>query len=268
MSIVADAVWRKHLGDGMRLAATFRRDLEAFRGHYPDYPIVPGNFLVATFIAAVNKWLCPWSVVCLRNVRFRLPVFPGNQFEIRVQATEPSRYDCRLTLGDSTAASTEILLGAGGYESGGYELFRPEDISAHEQSVDAMMLSQVPHRFPMLFVDRLPSDTRPGRVSFNFDRCHPPSPTTVIPLPIVVESAAQNAILFMNAGDRAIYILAGYKQVNCYTPIHRGSLVDYSIESVRQIGATAIVDMAVTVEGELCLEIHGMLLIAKDRSEL
>jgi 3-hydroxyacyl-[acyl-carrier-protein] dehydratase len=72
-------------------------DLDVFRGHYPDFPVLPGVLLCeAAFqagavmiskLVAVKSGAVP-VVTRLQNAQFRRMVRPGETIEIEVELTE------------------------------------------------------------------------------------------------------------------------------------------------------------------------------------
>ena len=72
-------------------------DASFFKGHYPDYPIMPGVLICeAAFQAGAilmsgqavgNEGLIP-VITRINNVKFKRGVFPGDMMEIRVERTE------------------------------------------------------------------------------------------------------------------------------------------------------------------------------------
>ena len=71
--------------------------MDVFRGHYPDYPILPGALLCEAAFqagalligenAALENGQVP-VVTRLNNVKFRRPVRPGETLDIEVELTE------------------------------------------------------------------------------------------------------------------------------------------------------------------------------------
>ncbi len=87
-------------GDGYIITSqTFQEDLELFKGHYPNNPIVPGVLLCesvfqsgALLISSIlNQEASPNMIPVLSRItkgRFKRQVFPGNTITIRVELLE------------------------------------------------------------------------------------------------------------------------------------------------------------------------------------
>lgn len=86
------------LGEGRIVAKKFLDpSLDVFRGHYPQFPILPGvlqceaAFQAAAILIAETQSPADGKVPVatrLNNVKFRRPVRPGETLEIEVRLTE------------------------------------------------------------------------------------------------------------------------------------------------------------------------------------
>lgn len=105
-----------------------------FQGHFPENPIFPGvlcleamaqtaAFVTVPFIAAVHGGILPRLAVALAgfdDVRFRRPIRPGDQMEMRVTATHVRGpiwgFDAEVVVENKKAAEGSFLahLTAGG----------------------------------------------------------------------------------------------------------------------------------------------------------
>ena len=98
---------------------TIRHDLDVFRGHYPDFPILPGVLqLEAAFQAGailiastqqVEQGQVP-VVTRVNNTKFRSMVVPGDTLEIEVELTEKLSNAFFLTGKVSAGGKTTVRL--------------------------------------------------------------------------------------------------------------------------------------------------------------
>lgn len=91
---------------------------EFFKGHYPDYPIMPGVLVCecafqAGAILMSKKYPSPTGQVPvlsrIQNVKFRNPVFPGSVLEVRVDYVShagPAHYMKGIVQVDGKTAAT------------------------------------------------------------------------------------------------------------------------------------------------------------------
>ena len=119
------------IGDG-RIAATKHLDpgLDVFRGHYPDFPILPGvlqceaAFQAAAILIAdiepVEGGQVP-VVTRVNNVKFRRPIRPGETMQIEARVTERLANAFFLTavvkVGGQTATRLEFACTAASLET-------------------------------------------------------------------------------------------------------------------------------------------------------
>ena len=85
-----------HNGDAITCRKTFRADEFFFQGHYPGNPIVPGVILCECAAQAgallLSRRLEQTNgtpmLTRMSEVRFKRPVFPGDEIEIRASLEE------------------------------------------------------------------------------------------------------------------------------------------------------------------------------------
>jgi len=83
---------------GIKATRLFRSDEWYFKGHFPEYPVVPGVLLVETLAQAGGvgfKLLEPkaggiFFLATVNNVKFRRQVRPGDLFKIEVTTLKGS----------------------------------------------------------------------------------------------------------------------------------------------------------------------------------
>jgi len=99
---------------------SFPRDTEFFKGHFPDYPIVPGVLLVETMAQCggagmVATGMMPlgnrFYLASIHNAKFRRPVFPNEllRVEIDVKKCTPRllKQSGRILIGAELAVEAE-----------------------------------------------------------------------------------------------------------------------------------------------------------------
>ena len=101
------------------------------QGHYPDNPIVPGN-IQSEMLAQLGAILIRYNsrmpdhpyfnlrkgktpvLVCLNNVRFKIPVKPGDTMELHFKITKDAGLiataEAYITVGDAVSVSEEMTV--------------------------------------------------------------------------------------------------------------------------------------------------------------
>src|SRR5258708_29438186 len=70
--------------DEARCRVRFSADEPFFRGHFPDYPIVPGMIMVDGLVALAQRWSGSAAPLGrLAEAKFRAEVRPGSEVEYR-----------------------------------------------------------------------------------------------------------------------------------------------------------------------------------------
>ena len=92
-----------------------------FKGHFPDYKIVPGVLLTESLAQTGAVVICSHPDYSekmglfggIKNMKFRHQVFPGDTVSLEVVITRTSKVggyaDVRATVGDNVAADGEIM---------------------------------------------------------------------------------------------------------------------------------------------------------------
>jgi len=97
-----------------------------FNGHFPGYPVMPGVLILEALAQASGLLvfktpsLCPpteslYLFVGIDKARFKRPVVPGDQMELKVEMTKSRQgfavFDAVATVENEVAASAELMCG-------------------------------------------------------------------------------------------------------------------------------------------------------------
>ena len=97
-----------------------------FNGHFPGYPVMPGVLILEALAQASGLLvfktpsLCPpneslYLFVGIDKARFKRPVVPGDQIELKVEMKKSKRgfavFNATATVDNEVAASTELMCG-------------------------------------------------------------------------------------------------------------------------------------------------------------
>jgi 3-hydroxyacyl-[acyl-carrier-protein] dehydratase len=236
-------------------------ELPALLGHYPGFPIVPGVFLVeaaqraARLVGTGDGWT--WSRIV--STRFLNPVFPGDVVSVAVtladDGTDGVVARCKLATAGRPVAEVKLRFRTGPSGADGAD---PGTGSAVAEPVPDPGLTRdlrevLPHRFPMLLVDRVLS-LRPGeRLSAQkaisaTEPCFRTAGTAAAyPWSLVVESWCQAAGL-LSAWDQPITdVLSGKVMlfgsiagIDLGPTVHPGDVLHHQVELVRDLGDTVV----------------------------
>ncbi len=145
-------------------AAVALDDPAPFQGHYPGAPILPGNLLVEALFQAASAALGGgWRLEEIGSARFQAPLLPGDTLQAKftvadegaskvVEAEARGRAEagafrlklCRMDASASVEAARELKPG-----------LTWEQAEREGRPVEAAFIRRVlPHRFPMLLLDR------------------------------------------------------------------------------------------------------------------
>ena len=86
-------------------------DHPSLPGHFPGRPLVPGVVLLDRVVAAIEAAQGPLGPLRLPQVKFMLPLLPGEQACVELDGAAP-RWRFRVLRGDALLASGEIVAGA------------------------------------------------------------------------------------------------------------------------------------------------------------
>jgi 3-hydroxyacyl-[acyl-carrier-protein] dehydratase len=254
-------------------------DLFLLQGHYPGFPIVPGVLLVEAAERATQAVAGPlagaWSGI--RSTRFTAPVFPGDRIEVDVTTQERAggiTSRCQVRLGDVQAAAVVLEYGgepAGPVPSG----------PAIGAETDPDVAALLPHRYPMLLVDRVRA-LEPGvgltatkAVSLGeFCLASKPS-TTAYPWPLVVESWCQSAGV-LAAWERPnpdvlsgqVMLFGGISGLRFGAPARPGDVLTHHVELVKDLGDVVMMAGHSTAGGRTVMTTDRITMAMRPAEEL
>lgn len=117
---------RADAGDGRAevvAVVPIRADEESLRGHFPDFPVFPGIFVIEALTQAVDRALSEPGQSRLRlravgSVRFLAPLLPPDTLTLRISATAGDGGDWAVTAegrrsDDTVAVTVRARFGGG-----------------------------------------------------------------------------------------------------------------------------------------------------------
>ncbi|MFI7291519.1 3-hydroxyacyl-ACP dehydratase FabZ family protein [Streptomyces anulatus] len=232
-------------------------DEPVFAGHYPDFPIFPGVCVVeCAHLSALATAPEPVELSAVRSARFTGPAFPGDILDFRLQwRREDGGWQVSVTAVTARGDAASMRLR---YRSAGTP---PEAPAAEDAPVlvpegaDAGLpevMSLLPHRYPMLLVDRITA-LRPGeRITAVKAVTHNepwyagsvPGQDLAYPATLLVESWGQSAGLLASAaapGARESVMLFGsVANAVFHRPVSAGDLIEHRITLTRSLGDSVI----------------------------
>jgi 3-hydroxymyristoyl/3-hydroxydecanoyl-(acyl carrier protein) dehydratase len=258
-------------GAGITSAAKFviAPDERAFTGHYPGLPLFPGVCVVecahrsslATMPRPEGGSTAPVRLAEVKSARFRTPVFPGDELTVRiVWSTEPGGWTCAAGIRNSRG---EVARAALRYSSAPApepplrptpwppRAEAPSMITPTSLITPAEIQRLMPHRYPMLLVDRVkeivPGDRIVAVKAITYtDIWYGQLPASVTPdqlaypTTLLVESWLQAAGVLITwdrpnpdplAGE--VMLLGGLTNIRFYRPVLPGDVVEHRVRLLR-----------------------------------
>ncbi|MEV5974985.1 hypothetical protein [Streptomyces sp. NPDC051921] len=277
--------------DGATARATVDPGFEAFPGHYPGFPVFPGVCLVEyadqTVLADLAHRGRRLDLVGVDRCRFREPVFPGDELTFQVRyapdadpadGTDGLRVDVAVETSRGRAADLRLRYGprnddAPGPETPAEGAGQGEPADAAERADTAGITRIIPHRYPMLLVDRVTAAVPGARLTAvkavsvaepPYRRLPPGAGSDAFryPRPLLVESWAQAAVLLAvwdtpnpDVTTGKVELAGAVDRVRFHRPVYPGDVLEHRVGVVRAVGDTTILAGRTLVNGRTAVEV-------------
>ena len=265
-------------GERPRARLVWPTDLLPLQGHYPGFPIVPGVFLVDTAQRAARALLgldgARWTAIT--STRFLRPVFPGDAIEVEVTSpvvTDPTAsrlVRCDVTAGGEPVAAVRLRFGPGAPPVGGSPAADDtgtDDAAPLEPAGDRDVAQILPHRWPMLLVDRV---VAVGPVSLVAQKAvsvqdwvfRDGATTRAYPWALVVESWCQAAGVLaawhrpnpdVLTGD--VMLFGGIADIELGDAPHAGDVLTHHVRLERDLGDVVMMSGSTTIGDRTALTV-------------
>lgn len=263
-------------------------------GHYPGFPIFPGVCLIecahrSVLSAGRLLGLSP-ALDGVRSARFSSPVLPGDEVTTEVELTTTAgRWQAKAnaTVGGRRVATVRLEYALPGPDAAAAAARAtdadradepPSEAGAAVQAGPAQIALRLPHRHPMLLVDRVLALT-PGRavravkaVTASEPWFRPRRPSEVVddrlPASLLIESWCQAACLLAAWDEPTPDVLAGQvllfgslADVQLPGAVRTGDVVEHRARLVRSDGGVFVFEGTAAVAGRPVLRV-GQALVA------
>ncbi|WP_432037678.1 3-hydroxyacyl-ACP dehydratase FabZ family protein [Streptomyces cucumeris] len=227
--------------------AVARVDIDAaepvFAGHYPDFPIFPGVCVVeCAHRAALATAPEPVALAAVDSARFGGAVHPGDTLDLKLTwRRRDDGWRCAATAVTPRGDAASVRL-----------RYRPADGGRAAAPDGPEVTGLLPHRYPMLLVDRV-LELVPGRrvtavkaVTLNepWYAGLTPGTGTAYPSSLVIESWGQAAGLLASAGAPAtrgqVMLFGSVADAEFHGPVHPGELIEHRVTVARSLGDSVI----------------------------
>ncbi|WP_370422128.1 3-hydroxyacyl-ACP dehydratase FabZ family protein [Streptomyces sp. QH1-20] len=238
---------------------TVSPDEPVFAGHYPDFPIFPGVCVVdCAHRGALATAPEPVELAAVESARFTGPAFPGDVLDFALKWRRKDgdwRLSATATTERGAAASVRLRYRAAGSAP------QPPDAGADAPPVATRaggeaelpeVADLLPHRYPMLLVDRITALVPGERITVVKTVTHnepwyaglAPGHDLAYPASLLVESWGQAAGLLASAAApdarSQVMLFGSVSQAVLHRPVLPGDVVEHRITLSRSLGDSVI----------------------------
>ncbi|OCC07766.1 3-hydroxyacyl-ACP dehydratase FabZ family protein [Streptomyces sp. PTY087I2] len=232
-------------------------DEPVFAGHYPDFPIFPGVCVVeCAHRSALATAPEPVELSAVRSARFTGAAFPGDTLDFRLKWQRKDggwQVSATAVTARGDAASMRLLYRAVGTSPDAPAASdTPALVAERGDAGLPEVMSLLPHRYPMLLVDRITA-LRPGEritavkaVTHNepWYAVSVPGQDLAYPASLLVESWGQSAGLLASAAApearEQVMLFGSVANAVFHRPVLPGDLVEHRITLTRSLGDSVI----------------------------
>ncbi|WP_347178150.1 hotdog domain-containing protein [Streptomyces sp. LX-29] len=284
-------------GDGARARTrvTVTEDSEkVFVGHYPGFPIFPGVCIVEyvhrSALATFPEPGEAWSLAAVESTRFLSPVFPGDTLTTEITWTRRGDgWRCQAVAGTERGPSAKVRLRYA-TEPAAWTGEPPVSPPAAETAAAPLTTEAIkrilPHRYPMLLVDRVEALVPGERLTaVKSVSCNEPWYQALpdkaaatdyhYPETLLVESWCQSAGVLVAHDTPNPDVLAGQvmlfgaiSDVAYLRPVRPGDVVEHRVRLVRALRDTMFVEGESLVAGEPVMRVGSVVMAMRPAEEL
>ncbi|MET9648318.1 3-hydroxyacyl-ACP dehydratase FabZ family protein [Streptomyces syringium] len=242
---------------------TVSADEPVFAGHYPDFPIFPGVCVVdCAHRGALATAPEPVELAAVESARFTGPAFPGDVLDFALKWRRKDgdwRLSASATTARGAAASVRLRYRVAGSAPqppddgpGAGEGAAPVATRAGGQAELPEVAGLLPHRYPMLLVDRITALVPGERITVVKTVTHnepwyaglAPGQDLAYPASLLVESWGQAAGLLASAAApdarSQVMLFGSVSQAVLHRPVLPGDVVEHRITLSRSLGDSVI----------------------------
>ncbi|MEU9795528.1 hypothetical protein AB0E27_33990 [Streptomyces sparsogenes] len=292
---------RRPARTAVRVDATER----VFAGHFPGFPVLPGMCVVECAhrgaLATLPERGEAWALVAVESSRFTGPVLPGDLLTCEITwSREDGAWRCRVAAatGRGPAALVRLRYARDGGprpvpEAPGGPSASPGESSAlpgdpaHRVALTVSALKRLlPHRYPMLLVDRV-TELVPGERATGWKAVSGNEPWYEglpdkagdldhhYPWTVLAESWCQVAAVLVTR-DRPnpdvlsgqVMLLGGITDARPARPVVPGDLVEHRARLTRRVGDTFVFEGESRAGGETVLTVGRMVMTTRPAADL
>jgi 3-hydroxymyristoyl/3-hydroxydecanoyl-(acyl carrier protein) dehydratase len=282
-------------GAGVTARMRVRPDGPYQAGHYPDFPIFPGVFVVEAAREAVvahararasSDGAPAATLRSVDSVRFAKPLRPGDVLVVDATCTRDgdilrAKVRCADAAGDPTA---KITLSFGRQEETSRRPAAPvrQDVTSERPAAPVRqnvsdLTRLLPHRDPMLLVDRVVELQAPDRIVTERtvapgEPCFATSPAgAAYPPLLVLESFAQSCGVLWRLSapeQRGLLVFGAARGVEFHAPALAGQTLRHTVRLDYTAGDNAMFTGESHVDGRLVLTVASAVTAVRDAAVL